>query len=145
MRENVNIVIVEDNHNDVELLMDALQESKINVKIQVLKDGAEASKYFFDSAGNYIVQNVYLPRLILLDLKLPKINGFEILKMLKTNRQTKNIPVVIFTSSNEEKDRAEGFALGANSYIVKPSNADEFSRYGKDIVNYWAKMNSPAS
>lgn len=141
---DVDMVIVEDNNHDAEMIMAAIQEAEIKIKYKIFSDGAEAVKYFFDAAGQYVVEKMQSPKLILLDLKLPKINGLEVLKMLKTNNKTKNIPVIIFTSSNEEKDRVESSALGANSYIVKPSNADEFSVYIRRLINYWVNMNARA-
>jgi two-component system response regulator len=142
------IFIIEDNFHDMEMIQDALQESVMNVGaqvFQVFKDGAEAAKYFFNPASEFIVEKLQPPCAVLLDLKLPKINGLELLKLLKSNEKTKQIPVVIFTSSSEEKDRMESYALGANSYLVKPLDADEFSKYIKQIVKYWVKMNAKAN
>lgn len=139
----INLVIVEDNYNDVELILDALQESRMNIKTKILKDGAEAADYFFDPAREFIMENMR-PRLIMLDLKLPKINGLEVLKMLKSNERTKDIPVVVFTSSNEVRDRTESYALGANSYLLKPSDGGGFSKYIVRIMEYWIKMNANA-
>jgi two-component system response regulator len=139
------IFIVEDNFHDVEMIQGALQELDMNVGVQIFKDGAEAAKYFFNPANELITEKLQPPCVVLLDLKLPKINGLEILKLMKSNENTKHIPVVIFTSSNEERDRMESYALGANSYLVKPLDADEFSKYIKQIVNYWVKMNARAN
>jgi two-component system response regulator len=140
-----DIFIIEDNFHDVEMIQDALQELDMNVGAQVFKDGAEAAKYFFNPTNEFIAEKLQPPCVVLLDLKLPKINGLELLKLLKSNEETKHIPVVIFTSSNEEKDRMESYALGANSYLVKPLDADEFSKYIKQIINYWVKMNAKAN
>lgn len=137
----IDLVIVEDNSNDIELILDALQESKINIKSQILKDGAEAVDYFFNPAKEFIAENMQ-PRLVLLDLKIPKINGLEVLKMLKSDERTKNIPIVVFTSSNEVRDRTESYALGVNSYLLKPSDGDGFSEYIMRIMEYWIKMNA---
>ncbi len=141
--DGINVFIVEDNRNDVEMILDTLQELKMNVKAHILRDGAEAVDYFFNPAGEFITEKMH-PRLVLLDLKLPKINGLEILRKLKSNERTKDIPTVVFTSSNELRDRIESYALGANSYLVKPLDADMFSDYIKQIVNYWAIMNRNA-
>ena len=140
----VDVVIVEDNRNDVAMILDALQESKINVKTLILKDGAEAVNYLLNPASKFISEKMQLPRLVLLDLKLPKINGLEVLRKLKSDEWMKNIPVVVFTSSNELQDRMESYALGANSYLLKPSDADEFAKYIMRIVDYWVKMNVEA-
>jgi DNA-binding response OmpR family regulator len=140
--DNPEIVIVEDNYNDLEMIMDALHELKINKKVCVLRDGVEATKYFFNSTGGLNLSNSVLPKLILLDLKLPKINGLEVLETLKTNEGTKSLPVVIFTSSNEERDRINSYKLGANSYLVKPLDADEYFAYIRDIIKYWIIMNA---
>lgn len=136
------IVIVEDNVHDVEMMMDALNDAGTNISTSVFRDGAEAVKYFFSPAGEVMSMNASLPKLILLDLKLPKINGLEVLKLIRSNERTKHIPVVIFTSSNEEKDRVKSYQLGVNSYLVKPLDADMFSQYVKQIVCYWTNMNT---
>jgi DNA-binding response OmpR family regulator len=142
--ENTEIVIVEDNYNDLEMITDALNELKINKKVCILRDGVEATRYFFNSAGNLNLNINALPKLILLDLKLPKINGLEVLEALKMNKETKSLPVVIFTSSNEARDRISSYNLGANSYLVKPLDADEYFAYIRDIINYWIGMNATA-
>jgi DNA-binding response OmpR family regulator len=142
--ENPEIVIVEDNYHDIEMITDALNELKINKKVCILRDGVEATKYFFNSAGSLNLNISALPKLILLDLKLPKINGLEVLKALKMNEGTKSLPVVIFTSSNEARDRISSYNLGANSYLVKPLDADEYFAYIRDILKYWIGMNATA-
>ena len=139
--ENPEIVIVEDNYHDIEMITDAFNELKVNRKVCVLRDGAEATKYFFNSAGGLNFNISALPKLILLDLKLPKINGLEVLKALKMNEATRSLPVVIFTSSNEVRDRVSSYELGANSYLVKPLDADEYFVYIRDIIKYWIGMN----
>ena len=139
--DNVDIVIIEDNHHDVEMILDAFCELEIKPGFLIFRDGAEAVKNFFDSSGKYYSEKIRLPRLILLDLKLPKINGMEVLKLLKSNEKTKCIPIVVFTSSNEERDRMESCKLGANSYLVKPLDADQFADYIRQIINYWLSLN----
>jgi two-component system, response regulator len=142
--ENSEIVIVEDNYNDIAMITDALNELKINKKVCILRDGVEATKYFFNFTRGLNLNISALPKLILLDLKLPKINGLEVLKALKMNEGTKSIPVVIFTSSNEARDRIGSYNLGANSYLVKPLDADEYFAYIRDIIKYWIGMNATA-
>jgi DNA-binding response OmpR family regulator len=138
------IIVIEDNYHDLEMIKDALRELKINRNVCILRDGAEATKYFFNSAGGLNLNVSALPKLILLDLKLPKINGLEVLKALKTNKDTRSLPVVIFTSSDESSDRINSYHLGANSYLVKPLDADEYFSYIRDIINYWIGMNATA-
>jgi two-component system, response regulator len=138
------IVIIEDNYHDLEMITDALRELKINRKVCILRDGVEASKYFINPAGGLNLNINALPKLILLDLKLPRINGLEVLKVLKMNEATKSMPVVVFTSSNEESDRLNSYNLGANSYLVKPLDADEYFAYIRDIIKYWIGMNATA-
>lgn len=139
--DNIDVVIIEDNQHDVEMILDAFCELNIKSEAMVFRDGAEAAKNFFDPTGRYFPGKLELPRLILLDLKLPKINGLEVLKLLKSDERTKYIPVVVFTSSNEARDRLESYKLGANSYLVKPLDADEFVEHIKLIVNYWINLN----
>lgn len=142
--DNPEIVIVEDNYHDLEMITDALKELKINKKICILRDGVEATKYFFNSVGSLNFNINALPKLILLDLKLPRINGLEVLKALKMNEATKSLPIVVFTSSNEKSDRINSYNLGANSYLVKPMDADEYFAYIRDIIKYWIGMNVTA-
>ena len=101
-------------------------------------------RIFLILRADSISEKLKLPRLILLDLKLPKINGMEVLKLLKSNERTKCIPVVVFTSSNEARDRMESYKLGANSYLVKPLDADQFADHIKQIINYWINLNMNA-
>ena len=135
------IIIIEDNRHDVAMILEAFCEQNIKEKICVLCNGAKALDYFFGAQGCLQKTDFCCPRFILLDLKLPKVGGLEVLKRLKSEERTRNIPVIVFTSSNEAKDRSECYLLGANSYIVKPLDADCFSRYVTDIKTYWFMMN----
>jgi two-component system, response regulator len=137
----IDIVLVEDNRHDIEMILDALEEFCISDRIRVLREGAEAVDYIFGPQGCDKDANGALPKLIILDLKLPKINGMEILKRIKSDERTRYIPTVVFTSSNEMRDRHESYQLGANSYIVKPLDADKFSQFVKDMGSYWLSMN----
>lgn len=139
----VEILLVEDNPHDVEMTLEALQAHNLSNKVMVLKDGEEALDYMF-ATGKYSERNTNdKPKLILLDLKLPKINGLEVLKRLKSDPLTKLIPVVILTSSFEQRDVIEGYKLGVNSYIVKPVDFTKFSDAVSKIGLYWLLLNKP--
>lgn len=135
------ILIIEDNRHDEAMILDAFREQNFHDKIRVLRDGEEALDYFFGPHGCLRKADIYYPRFVLLDLKLPKVGGLEVLKRLKSDERARSIPIIIFTSSNEAKDRIESCLLGANSYIVKPLDADYFSRFVTDITYYWLMMN----
>lgn len=136
-----DILLVEDDPKDIELINHALKNDKINYLIQIATDGEEALDYLF-CRGNYSNRRTKpKPRLILMDLKLPKVDGFEVLERIKNDPATRSIPVVILTSSIHEKDIGKGYQLGANSYIEKPVNFDTFAITIKDISRYWLEMN----
>jgi two-component system response regulator len=139
-----DIMIIEDNENDIEMIMEALRERDMRGRIVVLKDGAAAIDYFFGPQKSFGAEAGHLPRMILLDLKLPKVSGQEILKRLKSDENTRHIPTVVFSSSNEERDRNECYLYGANSYVVKPLDADVFAQFVSNIGTYWISMNRPA-
>ena len=140
--DNVDILIVEDNRTDAELILEALEGLDIGDKVRAIHNGVEALDYFFGPEGSLKKADVHLPKLLLLDLKLPKVSGLEILKRIKSDKRTMHVPTVIFTSSSESQDRSESYKLGANSYVVKPMDADMFSRYVHDIGEYWLSMNT---
>ena len=140
--DNVDILIVEDNRTDAELILEALQGMGIGDKVRAIHDGVEALDYFFGPEGFLKKADVHLPKLLILDLKLPKVSGLEILKRIKSDTRTMHVPTVIFTSSSEWQDRIESYKLGANSYVVKPLDADMFSRYVHDIGEYWLSINT---
>lgn len=135
------ILIIEDNRHDEAMILDAFREQNIHDKIRILRDGEEALDYFFGPHGCLRKANICYPRFVLLDLKLPKVGGLDVLKRLKADERARSIPIIIFTSSNEAKDRNESYLLGANSYVVKPLDADYFSRFVIDIASYWLMMN----
>jgi two-component system, response regulator len=139
----VDILLVEDNPNDVELTMMALKENNLANNVHVAKDGEEALEFIF-STGRYKnrVNNIN-PKVILLDLKLPKVDGIEVLRNLRSNERTKCIPVVILTSSREERDIVETYKLGVNSYIVKPVQFENFIKTVKELGLYWLVVNQP--
>lgn len=137
----MEIFLVEDNFNEAELLLYALRKLNIANRIHHAHDGAEALAYFFGPRPDGDTSPVQMPRLILLDLKLPKVNGQEVLRQLKASPDTRAIPVVILTSSNEERDIAECYQLGVNSYIVKPIDFDQFKQAVHDLGVYWLALN----
>lgn len=138
----VQILLVEDNPNDAELAISALKDYNLANKIEHVKDGPEALDYMF-CTGKYAERVCVAPKVILLDLKLPKLNGLEVLKRLKENTETKKIPIIMLTSSKEEPDIEMAYSLGANSYIVKPVEFDKFVESLKNIGFYWMLINQP--
>src|SRR5271157_5466585 len=145
MKENtIEIILVEDNPADVEMTLEALKERNLANKVHVLRDGVEALAYIMNNVDCRPGKaDEHRPKLILLDLKLPKVDGLEVLKRIRADDRTKSVPVVILTSSNEERDRTEGYKLGANSYVVKPVDFDDFARAVAEIGCYWVVMNEP--
>ena len=131
----VEILLVEDNANDAELTLRALKQRNLANQVHVCRDGAEAMD-FFSGAGP-------VPKVVLLDLKLPKVDGLEVLRRLKQDTRTKSIPIVVLTSSREEPDIERAYALGANSYIVKPVDFEAFARAVSDVGLYWLLLNHP--
>jgi two-component system, response regulator len=139
--QQVEILLVEDNPDDVELTLHALRKEKLANHIHVARDGEEALEFLF-CHGNHAGRSFeHPPKLILLDLKLPKVDGMEVLKRLKADARTKAIPVVILTSSKEERDLVSGYNLGANSYIQKPVDFDQFRETVKSVGLYWLVIN----
>ncbi len=139
----VEILLVEDNQDDVELTLHALRKEKLANHIHVARDGEEALEFLFCD-GTFTGRSLERPpRLILLDLKLPKVDGMEVLRKLKADPRTKTIPVVIMTASKEERDLVKGYGLGANSYIQKPVDFDQFRETVKIVGMYWLLINQP--
>ncbi len=136
-----DIVIIEDDPNDAELMVRSLKNNRLANQLTILEDGEQALDYIFcrgqyedrDSSGT--------PRVIFLDLKLPKVNGLEVLKQVKSNESTRKIPVIIVTSSKEEPDIATAYDLGANSYVVKPVDFDDFAKTINELGSYWLEVN----
>jgi CheY-like chemotaxis protein len=141
MNKPAHILLVEDNRMDVELTLDAFHEAKLLNTIHVASNGQEALDYVFGH-GRYADRNAFpMPNLILLDLKLPGIDGFEVLRQIKSTPILKRLPVVILTSSKEEGDRALSYDQGANSYLVKPVSFDGFLGVVRQIEGYWLSLN----
>jgi len=137
----VEILLVEDNPQDLELALRALHKARLSNRIHIARDGAEALDYVFCEGAFAGRQITNTPKVILLDLKLPKVDGLEVLKRIKDDPRTKTIPVVVLTSSKEQNDVVESYRLGVNSYIVKPVNFESFSEAVGHIGLYWLLIN----
>jgi CheY-like chemotaxis protein len=142
--EQVEILLVEDNPLDAELTIRALKKGGLANKLLWLKDGEQALDYLF-RRGPYAGRDDILPRLVLLDLKMPRVDGIEVLKTIKGEERTRRIPVVIMTSSQEEKDVAQSYELGVNSYVVKPVDFGAFADIARQAGFYWLAINRAPS
>jgi CheY-like chemotaxis protein len=138
--EEVGILLVEDNPHDAELTMRGLKEQRVANSVTWVKDGEEALDYVF-RRGRYAGRSDSGPRLILLDLKMPKVGGIEVTRALKGDDRTKRIPIVIMTSSQQDSDVADSYDLGANSYIVKPLNFESLAEVARHAGYYWLAVN----
>src|ERR687888_1639747 len=139
----VEILLVEDNPNDLELALHSLKQHNLANRVQVARDGAEALDFIFGTgphAGRRLQDG---PIVILLDLKLPLVDGLEVLRRVKSDPQTRTLPVVVLTSSREERDIVESYQLGVNSYIVKPVDFEQFTDAARTLGLYWLLLNSP--
>jgi two-component system response regulator len=141
--EDKSILLVEDNPDDVDLTLRALKKNHIANEVVVARDGLEALEYLFGT-GKYAGRDLnQQPAVVLLDLKLPKIDGLEVLRRLRTQERTKLLPVVILTTSREQQDLTNGYSLGANSYIVKPVDFEKFVNAVGQLGLYWILLNEP--
>jgi two-component system response regulator len=138
-RASVEILLVEDSPADVELAVRALRKHNLANQLHVAHDGAEALEFLFGATGAQV------PKMVLLDLKLPKVDGLEVLRRIKGDPTTRRIPVVVMTSSREERDIVESYDLGVNSYIVKPVDFEQFVRAVSDLGLYWLVLNQPSA
>jgi CheY-like chemotaxis protein len=136
------ILLVDDSPRDVELALNALEEYNLANEVVTLRDGAEALDYL-NRRGTYADRSGDHPAVVLLDLKMPKVDGTEVLRQMKSDPKLKLIPVVIMTSSREEQDLADNYQLGANAYVVKPVNFREFVEAVKQVGGFWAVLNEP--
>jgi two-component system response regulator len=140
MNNAIEILLVEDDPNDLELTLHTMRESNIANTVDVARDGAEALEFIFRT-GRFSARNDANPKVVLLDLKLPLVDGLEVLRRIKADRRTQLIPVVVLTSSREEKDIVESYKLGVNSYIVKPMDFDQFAEAVRSLGLYWLLLN----
>lgn len=141
--ENKVILLVEDNPRDEALTLRALKKSNIINDVVVARDGVEALDYFFGTGGHPVEPRT-MPQLVLLDLKLPKVDGLEVLRKLRADERTRRLPVVVFTSSSEEEDMIKSYDLGANSYVRKPVESGQFADATKQLGLYWLLLNEAA-
>ncbi len=139
----IEILLVEDNPQDAELIVRAFKKNRLANRIYVAEDGAEALDILF-ARGQYARrENAAPPKIVLLDLKLPKVSGLEVLSQIKSDARTKKIPVIVVTSSREDPDIEESYALGANSYVVKPVDFEQFFNAMSNLGLYWLLVNHP--
>ena len=143
MKEKI-ILLIEDNPDDEALTRRALEKNNIKNDVVVVHDGAEALDYFFGTGSHAGRDVTVMPQVTLLDLKLPKVDGLEVLRQLRANELTRLLPVVILTSSNEEQDRVNGYGQGANSYVRKPIDFAQFIDAVRQLGLYWLILNEPA-
>ena len=141
----VEILLVEDNPHDLELTLRAVKKGNLANKVTAVRDGAEALDFIFGRGTHQGRDITNGPRVIFLDLKLPKVDGIDVLRAVKADERTKKIPIVIITSSAEERDRVESYQLGANSYVVKPIEFDAFMKTIADLGFYWLAVNRSAN
>ncbi|MDZ4339325.1 MAG: response regulator [candidate division NC10 bacterium] len=140
---NRTILLVEDNPDDVDLTLRGLRKNNVTNEVVVTHDGVEALDYLFGTGPHAGRDMSVMPAVILLDLKLPKVDGLEVLRRLRADRRTKLLPVVILTSSNEEEDKAKSYTLGVNSYVRKPVDFTQFAEAVRHLGLYWLLLNEP--
>lgn len=143
MNTEIEVVLVEDNPNDAELIVRCLKKHNLANKIVLLKDGAEALGFLFAEDGPIRQGDHCTPRVVLLDIKLPKVDGIEVLRRIKADDRGKDIPVVMLTSSNEIRDVKEAYELGVNSYVTKPIKFEDFAKVVAELGMYWMMVNVP--
>lgn len=137
------ILLIEDNADDEALTLRALKKNNVSNEVVVARDGVEALDFLFGTGAHEGRDSTLVPEIVLLDLKLPKIDGLEVLRRIRANEATRLLPVVILTSSNEEQDRITGYGLGANSYVRKPVDFNQFIEGVRQLGLYWLILNEP--
>ena len=142
-QKNVEVLLVEDNPSDADLAMRAFKKYNLANKLVWVKDGEEALNFIFGDTSNKDAELRNIPRVILLDLKLPKVDGLEVLKSIRADERSRMIPIVMLTSSKQETDVVESYKLGVNSYIVKPVDFKQFIEAIREIGQYWLLVNEP--
>jgi two-component system response regulator len=145
IEQRADILLVEDNPNDVKLTLLAFKTANLANTVHIARDGVEALEYLFGASPDTDEAIEERPKLILLDLKLPRLDGHEVLKRIKDDPRTCGIPVVVLTSSSEERDVMRTYEVGANSYIIKPVDFEQFTESVRDIGKYWLVLNHPQS
>jgi two-component system response regulator len=140
---SVEILLVEDNPNDVELTLHAFARFRLANRVHVARDGQEALDYLFGSMEHGVGRGPVRPKVVLLDLKLPKVDGLDVLRAIKADKALRTLPIVVLTSSREERDIVDSYELGVNSYIVKPIDFDKFVEAVQAIGFYWLLLNEP--
>ncbi len=143
MEEKRAILLVEDNPDDVELTLRALKQYHVKNQIDVVRDGAEALDYLFATGAYADRDTTTMPAVVLLDLKLPKVDGLEVLQRMRGDKRTKLVPVVVLTSSNEEQDVVDSYKFGANSYVRKPVDFTRFVEAAQQLGMFWLVINEP--
>jgi CheY-like chemotaxis protein len=138
-----DILLIEKNKYDTEFTLEAFEASGLADKVTVVRDGGEALDYLFEDTGKPDSVCHRQPKLILLELNLPKVDGIEVLRRIRADEKTKMIPVIVFTSSTEDRDKMESYRLGANLYVIKPASHEEFVKTATEIGFYWMVMNAP--
>jgi CheY-like chemotaxis protein len=142
--KSATILLVEDNADDEALTLRALKKNNIKNEVVLARDGVEALDYLFGTGAYADRDLTVMPQVVLLDLKLPRVDGLEVLRRVRQHERTKFLPVVILTSSNEEQDRIRGYGLGANSYVRKPVDFSQFTEAVRELGLYWLVLNEPA-
>ncbi|MBN2055265.1 response regulator [bacterium] len=140
-KEGLDIMLVEDNQDDIILMQRAFSQNRIRNRVRIVRDGEEALDYIFHRGKYEDISDCPMPGLVILDLKLPRIDGVEVLKIIKSDKKLRTIPIIMLTTSRDERDIKLCYQLGVNSYIVKPTEFDTFAGIVGEVTNYWLQLN----